>query len=226
MRYNEQQIDSLAAEYVLGTLQGAARRRFDRLMAERADARFAVWRWERELNGLASALRPRAPRGRVWQNISRRIEASKPLRPSILERWRGWWLAVPAAAVAALLAIAILPTTAIERAAIFADQDATAIWVVSADLDNGLLRTEVINAPESSPENSFELWILRDNNLPPLSLGLLPLAPGQVESRLSAELLAALAGASRLAISLEPAGGSPTGLPTGPVLYQATLVPI
>jgi len=38
------------------------------------------------------------------------------------------------------------------------------------------------------------------------------------------ELLARLAGAKALAISLEPKGGSPTGQPTGPVLWVAPLV--
>lgn len=33
-----------------------------------------------------------------------------------------------------------------------------------------------------------------------------------------------LEASSTLAVSLEPAGGSPTGSPTGPVLYTALLV--
>ncbi|MGH8599663.1 MAG: anti-sigma factor domain-containing protein, partial [Burkholderiales bacterium] len=35
-----------------------------------------------------------------------------------------------------------------------------------------------------------------------------------------ASLRQALAGEVTLAVSLEPAGGSPTGLPTGPILYH------
>ena len=42
---------------------------------------------------------------------------------------------------------------------------------------------------------------------------------------LSAAQRAALAGAKQLAVSLEPAGGSPTGLPTGPVIHVAPLSP-
>ena len=59
MRYDAEQVEYLAAEYVLGTLHGAARRRFDRLITEQANVRFTVWRWERHLNGIASALEPR-----------------------------------------------------------------------------------------------------------------------------------------------------------------------
>ena len=61
MRYDAAQVEHLAAEYVLGTLQGAARRRFDRLITDRADVRFSVWRWERHLNGFASGLEPHKP---------------------------------------------------------------------------------------------------------------------------------------------------------------------
>ena len=37
-------------------------------------------------------------------------------------------------------------------------------------------------------------------------------------------LRAAIEESASLAVSLEPPGGSPTGLPTGPIVYQASLV--
>ena len=56
MNYRDPQlIDQLAGEYVLGTLTGAPRARFERLLRERADVRSAVWRWESYLGGLSSA---------------------------------------------------------------------------------------------------------------------------------------------------------------------------
>ena len=79
MRYDAEQVESLAAEYVLGTLHGAARRRFDRLMTDRTDVRFAVWRWERNLNGFVTGLKPQQPRRQVWKNIRQRIDASHQL---------------------------------------------------------------------------------------------------------------------------------------------------
>ena len=226
MRYDPDQVEYLAAEYVLGTLQGAARRRFDGLITDRADVRFAVWRWERHLNEIAVGIEPRRPPQHVWKNISRRIDLPQPAKPTWLARWRGLWLALPTAAAAAWLAIAIFPTTTIERVAVFADQNAEALWVISADLDKGELHAEAVNAPALASGKSYELWVLPANNQPPMSLGLLPISAGSVESQLSAQLSEALAGASQLAISLEPAGGSPTGLPTGPVVYAASLVTI
>ncbi len=225
MRYDAAQVEYLAAEYVLGTLHGPARRRFDRLSTDRADVRFTVWRWERHLNGFASGLEPRKPPRHVWRNIRDRVNLSQPAKTASLQRWRGFWLAIPTAVAAAWLTVALLPVPTAERIAVFADQNAEALWVISADLDKGLIQTEAVNVPALASDSSYELWILPAEG-PPLSLGLLPLDLGSVETPISAQLVTALAGAGRLAISLEPAGGSPTGLPTGPVVYVASLVTI
>lgn len=225
MKYNAQQVELLAAEYVLGTLSGAARRRFDRLIADRADVRFEVWRWERHLNGMATGLESRTPPRRVWENIRRRIAGPQLAKPTFFERWRGLMLALPTAAAAAWLAILLWPAPAAERIAVFADQNADTLWVISADLDEAVIKAEGRNIPALATDSSYELWILRDDN-PPLSLGLLPATAVSIESELSADVLEALSGSGRLAISLEPQGGSPTGLPTGPVVYQASLISI
>ena len=225
MRYDAEQVEFLAAEYVLGTLHGAARRRFDRLITERANVRFAVWRWERYLNGFASGLEPRRPPRHIWRNIHYRLNLSQTVKSTFADRWRGLWLALPAALAAAWLAFALLPTPTADRMAVFADQDAEALWVISTDLDEALLKIQAINVPTLADDSDYELWILRANQ-PPLSLGLLPVVPGSIETQISAQLVAALTASGRLAISLEPAGGSPTGLPTGPVVYQASLVTI
>lgn len=224
MRYDAEQVDSLAAEYVLGTLHGPARRRFHRLMADRADVRFAVWRWERHLNDMADGVKPRRPNRRVWKNIRRRIEASQK-QPGFLQRWRGLWLALPGAVAAAWLAFILLPPPAADRIAVFADQNAETLWIISADLDTGLLQAEAVNAVPPEGDTVYQLWVLPPDGIPQ-SLGLLSADAGIVETKISAERVAALTEAGRLAISLEPPGGSPTGLPTGPVVYVTSLVSI
>lgn len=225
MKYNALQVDALAAEYVLGTLHGAARRRFERLISDRADIRFEVWRWERYLNGIANGLEPRTPSPRVWKNIQQRIASTTPAKSTFIERWRGLWLALPTAAAAALLAILLWPAPAAERIAVFADQNADTLWVISADFEDAVLKTEGLSIPALADDSSYELWVLSDDN-PPLSLGLLPVSAGVIERELSADVLQALADSTRLAISLEPKGGSQTGLPSGPVVYVASLISI
>lgn len=58
MNYDNQKlIDMLAAEYVLGTLKGPARKRFQRLMLSSNRVREATWMWEQHLNNLASSIK-------------------------------------------------------------------------------------------------------------------------------------------------------------------------
>jgi anti-sigma-K factor RskA len=67
----------------------------------------------------------------------------------------------------------------------------------------------------------LELWLISPAVPAPRPLGLI------AKGTLSVDLgpLAARALASGvLAVSLEPAGGSPTGSPTGPVLYQGRIL--
>jgi anti-sigma-K factor RskA len=71
------------------------------------------------------------------------------------------------------------------------------------------------------PGKALELWALTASGTP-VSLGLLPVT-GDHHRVLTPGQRAALDGTKQLAVSLEPVGGSPTGLPTGPVLHVAPL---
>ena len=74
------------------------------------------------------------------------------------------------------------------------------------------------------PDRSLELWaILADGK--PISLGVIP-PNGKGKVELSEALKALIGKPIALAVSLEAKGGSPTGKPTGPVLYQGPLASI
>jgi anti-sigma-K factor RskA len=73
-----------------------------------------------------------------------------------------------------------------------------------------------------SQAQSYELWVLPKGGGNPVSLGLLP-REGRLERELSSAQRALLLAAGQVAVSVEPAGGSPTGLPTGPVVIVASL---
>ncbi len=225
MRYDAKQIDSLAAEYVLGTMQSPARQRFESVIAERGDVRVAVWRWERHLNGLMVGLEPQRPPRRIWKKIRSRINPVSPARTDARNWWRHFGMALPTAIALAWIAIVLLPAPGVDRMAVFSDQNAAALWIVSADLDNKILQTTSVNAQAAAGNTSYELWVLPAEG-PPQSLGLLRIASAAIEIPISDQLADALEHAGSLAISLEPAGGSPTGLPTGPIVYQASLVSI
>jgi anti-sigma-K factor RskA len=84
--------------------------------------------------------------------------------------------------------------------------------------DTNTLRLTVSSHWLSAPSRSLELWAI-DANGSPNSLGLVMLSDDQATLKLSASQQHNLQTATLLAISDEPVGGSPTALPTGPVLF-------
>lgn len=238
MRYNNPQlIQRLAAEYVLGTLTGRARRRFESWMADSYNVRSAVWHWERQLSPLAEATGSVQPRPRVWDQVLERTGAKaarEVARVPWFERlglWRGLSLVATAAALVLAVLLARTPTEVVtppaqQYVAVVNGEQSQPLWLVRADLQQGRLAIRSINATAPATTNSYELWILPAGGAAPRSLGLLPTGTASVDAVLPAELRPLLASAQGLAVSLEPAGGSPTGAPTGPVLYQAAILSI
>ncbi|MGH8177808.1 MAG: anti-sigma factor [Steroidobacter sp.] len=229
MRYRHPQLlQRLAGEYVLGTLHGRARRRFERLMVESHAARSAVWRWEQELGPLAQASGSVQPSIRVWREILRRTGAQTTQAPwyERLGLWRGLTLAAAAAALVLAVMLRTAPVAGPQYVAVFSGEQSQPLWVVSVDVDRERLSIRPINATPPATDKSYELWVLPAGGAAPRSMGLLPTGAASVETDLPAALQSLLSSAQGLAISLEPAGGSPTGAPTGPVLHQAAILAI
>lgn len=77
--YKDPQLrDRLAAEYVLGTLRGRARDRFEALLRYDYDLRRTVKGWEERLSPMATAAGEITPPPRVWHAIARRIAGQRP----------------------------------------------------------------------------------------------------------------------------------------------------
>jgi anti-sigma-K factor RskA len=125
-----------------------------------------------------------------------------------------------AARLRADLAAAQAAIAAPTYVSVMSDEAGRPLWLVK--LAERTLHITVVGAPAAQPGRSYELWMLPEGGVP-VSLGVLP-ERGEQAVALADAALAVLAGASALAVSLEPAGGSPTGQPTGPVLYSAPLL--
>jgi anti-sigma-K factor RskA len=90
--------DRLAAEYVLGTLHGSARARFEQLLRDDVELGGRVAFWERHLMPMASVLSTAAPSIRVWEAIAMRIVTHAAMRErvpvqqqdSALQRFLSW----------------------------------------------------------------------------------------------------------------------------------------
>ena len=83
-----ERLERLSREYVLGTLTGRARRRFERLLTEAPLATRVVARWQQRFDVLAAGVPPVQPRDHVWQGLHQRLFASreKPVAPSFWAR--------------------------------------------------------------------------------------------------------------------------------------------
>lgn len=222
MKYNDPELrQRLASEYVLGTLHGRARARFERLLLSDARLRDEVAAWQTRLMPLADALPPVTPPPRVWHGIQSRIGIQVVSRWS-LAFWRNLGLVSTAAAAALALYIAVTPLRSpeITYVALITDTHAKPAWIVSAS--NAHLTIKSLTPRTLAANQSLQLWLLPAGGKP-VSLGLVPLA-GSKTTVLPTQAGGQLAHAQAMAISLEPTGGSPTGQPTGPVLYQGPLV--
>jgi anti-sigma-K factor RskA len=206
--------DLLAAEFVLGSLENQERAEAERLLA--ADPAFArsVAVWQQRLTPLAAHIAPVAPPVDLWRNIEASIDP--PLTANILPLRRRvrFWQATTAGALAvaaSLAAFLVLRQPEQLRVALLAPVSGGAPVLMATAEGAGelILRPTVsISVPT---DKDLELWALPQGETKPRSLGVLPPS--------GTSLAASLALNTQLLVSLEPKGGSPTGQPTGPVLY-------
>lgn len=212
-------LNDLAAEYVLGTLAGAERVAFEARLQRDPAAMRAVALWAAHLQPLADAQPPMIPPPQLWQRIER--ELGLPARP----RMRApMWIA--AAVAAALIVVAFLIPDLMFRpdvnsVAQLAPQGGEPAFVVSVleDQKRLLVRAAQVDAV---PNQSYELWVVPPSGAP-VSLGVIE-AAGETERDVVENLRALLTVGATLAVSLEPQGGSPTGTPTT-VMFAGTLAP-
>ncbi len=222
---NESTRDALAAEYVLGTLQGAPRRRFEKYLKDDQALRAHVEAWQERLQPLLGNVAPVSPSPAVWQGLAHRLGFSETRAESA--RWWSWRPALAGFAVLLLVATLFLGEPIrqdwlflpdVEVA--FVDANQQPLWRVQADSGNDKLVVTALGDVAVDPGKAMELWLLRDNDQAPVSLGLLPVTNGDV---ITVRAPTAIQTGTGFAVSLEPTGGSPTGLPTGPVLYVQSL---
>jgi anti-sigma-K factor RskA len=212
-------IDPLAAEYVLGTLRGSARRRFEKWRSTFPQVEVRCRFWEESLLPLARDLRPVRPPARVWQGIRARLNLA-----SSGPGWRRGPLLAVAASVLLVVGLSVLlywrgiSPRPIEIATI-ATPAGGQVWEV--DVYRGRLVVHAGQLPPHPTDREYELWALPTGGKP-VSLGLLP-GSGSTQRSLTVAQQQALASATQVAVTLEPLGGSPTGQPTSTPLFVAPL---
>ena len=217
--------EKLAAEYVLGTLKGGARRRFDGYLHNDAALRRLVVEWQDRLTPMAEFSTAVQPRKQVWEGIERRLNL-RPAQAGWLASLNFWrWLGLASTAVAALLVIVIgtrvLDQPQLDYVATLTDAKSQTALVLTGDTQHKALTVRLVgNAPVAS-DKTLQLWAVpKQGN--PRSLGLLA-DKGEVKLALGSNAIGD--DVALLAVSLEPKGGSPDpNGPTGPILYKGAWV--
>ncbi len=228
--------DALAAEYVVGVLPADERRAAsERIERDGAFARL-VDAWEVYFAPLASAYAAVEPPASAKAAIDRRLFAGgvAPSSGAVEVPSAGLWASLAfwrGLATAALAALVIYAGATMLREP--AVQPQAQQLVASLAADGSDVRVVALYNPatgevglsrvsgEPGANQVHELWVIEGQNAP-VSMGVIP-AGASVRLPVNEANRARLAAGSVLAISLEPTGGSPTGLPTGPVVALGPL---
>ena len=239
MDYAHQDLaDALAASYVAGTLRGAARRRFETLLPGHPALRAAVAGWQARLMPLTAVVGTVAPPPQVWTAIERRLWPASAATSAVdaaaaAPWWRGlgfWRAASGLATVAAVGLSALLLNPAAQAPPVVvvlqgteAGGPALTSFVASVSADGRALVARPVQPVALAADRVLELWAVPPQGTP-RSLGLVS-AAGVTVIRREKLPLALLDGrnTAAFAVSVEPPGGSPTGTPTGPVVFAGKL---
>ena len=235
MKYtNPELLEHLASSYVLGTLAGGARRRFERLQRDRADVRVRVAQWEARLGQLAASVPALQPSAQVWKAIASRTQpaASTVAADASARGWLGWLK--PAGfgfggLAAGVLAASLLFVTA---PGVFLSSDQVAMRtgeklpqsyvglltdaqgkgkLLVSSLRHGKTMTVKVLSPITAPASgTLMLWALPASG-PAFALGPVPVA-GSAVSMLPDTSEKLLSSVSKLVVTLEtdPAPAAPS----------------
>ena len=228
-------IEALAAEYVLGTLGSEERLAVAERRAKEPGLDAAIAAWERRLGPLVEVVAPVAPPAGLYSKIRAQIglssqvvslEARERELTGRANRWRGAALAMTALAASLVGVVGWqeyqrqqMPT---QYVAVLQTGKETPAFLLTVDTKTHMCVITAVTAPKK-PDKSYEVWLVNEKLPKPKSLGVF--AEGDME------VMPMERGADHdlfmnatFAVSLEPQGGSPTGSPTGPVLFSGKLI--
>ncbi|WP_275788097.1 anti-sigma factor [Pararhizobium gei] len=212
----------IAGEYVLGVLSNEDRRKVEaRIVLDRAFAAM-VKHWQSNLSSFDEAYEPVSPPKKVFVAVERRLFAeSRSTTAGGFWNSLAVWRVLTVASLAGMVTLAALTSGILDPAAqplvaeLSGDASASINLLAQYDAGRGALKFTPVAAGQGQTK-SLELWLIEGSG-PALSLGVLPQS-GEGEVVVPPALRAKIGEGVTFAVSLEPFGGSPTGVATGPVI--------
>lgn len=227
-------VNILAGEYVLGLMDIEDARRFEKRVETEPAARQALARERARFLELDVGVAPASPSGDLWRRIeagldaveaepprvvdlaARRKAPSRSARPAPGGFWRGFAAASVAAAVLAAAAVFGFGLNSGEPRllVVLLDAQSNPVSIVEA-IDSQRIRVIPLVDIDVPAGKTLEVWTLPDRETGPVSMGLLERVRAMT---LTGPELPDPKPDQLYEITVEPAGGSPTGKPTGPIV--------
>ena len=223
--------DALAAEYVLGVLDAVERRELTARLERDDEFARLVANWESRLSDLNTEFAETPPPPRVKAALDDRLfagQAGSNAKSTGLWASLTFWRSFSLATFAALVALAVVTLRPVETpisgdllvASLSAEQSPEQ-FVALYDTVSHALRVRHVAGTQHDNQD-FELWLIVEKE-PPISLGLVG-GSDNMTPVVDQRYYDHFAPGATLAVTLEPLGGSPTGVATGPIVAAGPVV--
>ncbi|SMC54097.1 anti-sigma factor [Rhizobium sp. RU36D] len=227
MSYTRDDIPAIADDYVLGLLDAAEAAEIEDAMERDAELRAAIAASRDRFLPLDTSAEPLAAGEALWQRIeaslpvqNREASASRPA--SANDNRRNGWRAAALSAMAATVVLAIglgyslMRTVEPVVVAVLVNETGE-VQAIVEDFGNAEASIRLLTDFAVPEDKTIQVWTLPSREMGPVSLGLVE---GSSSTRLEGPALPVPRGDQLYEITLEQAGGSPTGRPTGPILAK------
>jgi anti-sigma-K factor RskA len=194
-----------------------------------------VAEWQARLIPLTAVIEEQTPPAHIWGRIEQRLWPAAAAPTAVPQPWwrgLGFWRAASGLATVAAVSLAVLltqpgPAQPPVMVVLQPTGNGPAVAgsvVASFSADGRAAVARPVQPVAMQTDRTLELWWAPAEGKPK-SLGLIRpdgvtvLRPGALPGGLKGS------GIDHMAVSVEPSGGSPTGQPTGPVVFYGKLVP-
>ena len=223
---NNIELDELAAEYVLGTLEGDDRLLFQQRIKGDPEAAEAVQQWENRLAPMLDAVSEVTPPEDVWSGIEQRLGFDEEKKASFwnsLRLWQGF--SAVATAVGLVLALVLINTIPVspEMFYMVQDNDRTE-WVVRANHQESMVAMQAVDPPQLPEGKVCQLWVTTSDGLIH-PLGVLP-HDGTVTFPVVNQRDQLFSQDAEISVTIEDQMDGYESMPTGPVVSRGKWIRI
>ena len=235
LRYQNPELqDLLTSNYVLGTLRGPARKRFETLMRDNSALSQRVHQWEAKMQPLHRITPAIKPKKSTWKRIINTItpSANNALIEALQKQLR-MYKYVTAMAFTCVLVVGIAAWSpwlvkpsggSINYVAVLKNSNQTPTMVVTLNKTGRVLTLDMLEKPQIVKGKSLQLWAISHENGETKSLGSIPLEK-HIKKNLSKPQWGLIKNAEYLIVSVEnPNLTSP--IPTGRIISKGLCVKV